>query len=1765
MATQAQAHTSWAVELTDFLRQARSSSGVIRVSDALIENFKRLVAAKTTFSSGAVEDLVGVLDAPKESNLCKRLHSNSLQVECLHQDHDSSTAIEAPNKTEKTALGKQHLDWLIARFVEPERSDQQRRAIGAFALELLADSEENMARMKEPDQKDRLLALGRMVHAEKSEILRLIAGSIIREMLSFGLTDQQFWSPREMSQRARGFPRQPHTSQWVYDFEEFADDQRSLNDGSAAFQRVVLKAKLFLRKEVVVFAAAAIVGETVYTIKGVSAILVAIGTGLSFAMFSADVDPPLFFDIRIQNVRSIEHVDSHSQPLSQIRLSQRPRAFCLLMQFTKFEGSNYYINAKAGLEDSIMLVYDHPDDAKIVADALSKRWAEIHGRPLENMATEQLQNVQAEPDSQPLNLSKSLVRRSDFARDEDENLVELESDLIYAGRANFEDNVLDTSKTRYDFHGDAAVAASRTFSEVKQGNSETVMDKSCDLQENNVGTNIDGQSGRAVSGHARASFPFLDDQRLAVDMELQVPPQSRPEGSTLMDKSAVIQRPTDPAPTSTDSAGDTESNMQTDQRSTQHNTFDDLYGATPSPQLDRSSHLRQQSETPVYRPAVTEDIVSKDKAPKRTKLSHQMRDHNGQTISHLEEMSGQSVAKGSRKDKDVLLPPAHEASSSALAMSPSGSKKSTRKAMIRVHKSPEPSLQQPKKDPNAAHAHLSQKGKPLQPLQQPVVTAKSGKSKTAGKQRLPSNPLSATTQASASKNRDGSLSVSYPGSNTSLRNVPDSSVNWEEAYEPQRDENDAAKRKAAKPTRGRKPAANQKKSRTRPWSPRPSKGKASAISLNNQRSRRTAAVKANRAIQGIADDESPKATESSSPKTPEADSLTKASTMAFENRDLPIAIAPMVPAGKASNNLKVPAAAPSQILSCNNTTSQQGLSTSEITAQPAKATIPQKSLPATTLSAHPPSKALISPSPHRRVNSASDESSSMQKRDAVKDCEAARREAPSGDIHPGMPASINLLENTASIGINQSIDGIIGEQMNASGNTTSKLSKATSREILPRGKHHLPHQFPMMEVELKQTRPAISTELGLPPPRSLQKSPQAKGSLSEDSKMAIESVNEPARMLTRAENYTEAESHQQMVTEIEQPFFNDAMEFVDEPDRAVAVDTLQTPVQNEVRWPSLEDNHPLVDVKSDHPKVTDRATEKRAPVSRLLTAPKLQSALSGIPHLQSVQSEQIAATNFGARLSQGKSIDQGRKRHKVAREWPTDKVEPGPRAGQKRRQDQPDGKRIKKSRITEEEGTHSARKEQLDGQHSSTSDIPGSHRKLNVHRKPNIVHFDCAGPANQGSSAMKKRKRPLAQDTSNADSIQLMIDQEGETWPDQSRISPKKNGPTPPKKRQKVEAVKPSGSAVKKPVPNAAKPPKVKWVERSQVASSQTSRVDEFGSPRPLHDVGNAVKALPKALLQDSDILLEPLEVLEADDDFEPSYPEGFDLARQTGQDLSEYRPMTGSSVAVSVNSKHRPSSPLAPSNLVAGLTAHEQKPSGQLVDIHTAKVIEPQKPQDPFLETARERPNAFLERLKRASEMRTDEGQTRGNDQIRSSHHGIQHDDPEKTLVDESAFPDKDVSGTVSGNSSDSGSSSSTIHEPSNDGDTNGILAWRKALEPHEQNMLKVLDRIGRRIINTLGDRESRLQGLVEEYQREGSLILDEFSESCMKEYADRKAKGESTKMELADSLQQAQKELSGKVEKFKKEMAGLRTERETRQGKADAGVERLLSMCEE
>ena len=257
--------------------------------------------------------------------------------------------------------------------------------------------------------------------------------------------------------------------------------------------------------------------------------------------------------------------------------------------------------------------------------------------------------------------------------------------------------------------------------------------------------------------------------------------------------------------------------------------------------------------------------------------------------------------------------------------------------------------------------------------------------------------------------------------------------------------------------------------------------------------------------------------------------------------------------------------------------------------------------------------------------------------------------------------------------------------------------------------------------------------------------------------------------------------------------------------------------------------------------------------------------------------------------------------------------------------------------------------------------------------------------------------------------------------------------------------------------------------DRSQRLSSQTTRVNENGSPMPFllnpseniadeeqyPDEDDGKEALAEAQLEDQFVL----------QDYDTVLPEPVLPRRPIVFAVSTLQPKTMTSQNISSNSKHIPSSPNAAS-VFGTMPPHHVYHDGEIVNPETKESIIPIKPQDPFLGATRNPQNQFMEALRRSSELASKRLTSGANDGRRSGAVSVRQtldvgEDPDKTLVgpERRKFGQNDVSYNSSNSQSDTSKQVSQPDESSEEEKVGEADAkWRKALEPHQGNMLESL-----------------------------------------------------------------------------------------------------------
>lgn len=350
------------------------------------------------------------------------------------------------------------------------------------------------------------------------------------------------------------------------------------------------------------------------------------------------------------------------------------------------------------------------------------------------------------------------------------------------------------------------------------------------------------------------------------------------------------------------------------------------------------------------------------------------------------------------------------------------------------------------------------------------------------------------------------------------------------------------------------------------------------------------------------------------------------------------------------------------------------------------------------------------------------------------------------------------------------------------------------------------------------------------------------------------------------------------------------------------------------------------------------------------------------------------------------------------------------------------------------------------------------------YRKPNVISFDSKGPRNQGIVSSRKM-RPIRElevqepemsgtvtDKRPKRTIQdFGEDSFGLVQHDGVVKRPRTSIDVPRTRERFSDKVqKPNISIIK---------------ESTKKPSSQSNRVDENGSPLPLEQsrkVGRGTDGLQvlfktaaqspfakKGVDAGNDLLMSR-------DKVEVSSPGPACL-----QDLSAPSPLGFRFVPLSCT-KHRPSSPNAPSRTIDEYTAHKVDSSGKFVNVRTDNVVVAVRPPDPFVGNQGNRQNSFIELLRRSSNISA---------QDTSKNAATVHEDPDKTLVTGTgtlAQGKNDCDKALSISSRSSSSSSSDSSQSSKNSSPEGPLSsesggneeddWAAALEPHQSETLEVL-----------------------------------------------------------------------------------------------------------
>ncbi|KAL8903332.1 MAG: hypothetical protein Q9207_003995 [Kuettlingeria erythrocarpa] len=472
-------------------------------------------------------------------------------------------------------------------------------------------------------------------------------------------------------------------------------------------------------------------------------------------------------------------------------------------------------------------------------------------------------------------------------------------------------------------------------------------------------------------------------------------------------------------------------------------------------------------------------------------------------------------------------------------------------------------------------------------------------------------------------------------------------------------------------------------------------------------------------------------------------------------------------------------------------------------------------------------------------------------------------------------------------------------------------------------------------------------------------------------------------------------------------------------------------------------------------------------------------------------------------------------------------------------------------------------------------------------RIPQVINFSAKGPRNQGlfspafgSEAGRQHKKPQrVHDPSSGqrrerDTRTVIANSTNSSKPSSSRLHPfgdieDKDMPGVPDNPSQPEPSVHADRRSDRLAQGALLQHSSLFPEASgPKISSQGSRVNENGSPLPAQRTRNVVLPIQKARSLDADSdydfteIQDEATIVQHDDDETPKHvlpPIRASTAPTKGR--KKQVGFVGSS-----NSKHRPSSPSAPSEMLTAFQPHTAESDGQFVNVHTEAVLIPSKPQDPFASQPAQTPNHFLDKLRRATYNTSAKGQVGVGETTssvtRKDAATMTEQDPDETLVgsihrrprrrrEETPTTTDTSSTTSSGGQTNPSEASSPVDR-----------RWLDALEPHQEDMLAMLYEISHNLIGHLVDIETAVKDVVKDYQRRGERMVKTLADDLERKLQQHTAAAEARRDRELKRYEEFQQKVSKDLPRTP-EAEDLTKQLEERQSMLDAQIQEAIEYC--
>lgn len=551
-------------------------------------------------------------------------------------------------------------------------------------------------------------------------------------------------------------------------------------------------------------------------------------------MLSVTAEPSVYLNFDIRSMERFEYSDSQSQPISQITMAQKPHQFYLTIHLKQSEAHNFYLNAKSRYSENVVLVFDHLEDTRRVGNALSMLWSRLHAQPAIGQAREPSQSLELGSDVRTV--SEGVDQGFDRNNHEDD-MIRMASDAVAATNVNIIDHGLNAAEMQPTLR---EASPSREFEDVRSKDASQTRGEM-------VSSQINGRSEGSRCQTRRATAKGCPEDNTS-KLQPEHPPARASKSESHLAGPSFNQ--VHPDPRTPDQQIPPEKEPSAYSKTNRNSSLDlqqydsnDIYDATPNAKPSRSFSRLSPTSNKDDTMKAAEQFGQNASNP--MKLTQQMRDRNGRTGTD----SNDSVTRMALRTENVKMELQSQKASNHIPgkfiSETARSKPAVSTQQLKVVKKPQPRGAQ-ENLPSTRPKTLF-KSRPTRNMVHAPVTQKKNGSATQA-----SSSNSAAAKIALKKPvMDGRSNVFNMGSDSSRR-IPEESVDWGEAYGPVEEDEFSTMGKATKTRKGRKPAANQKRSRTQLPAPRPPKAKAWVIPLRNQKPRRGAAVKANQAIQGIA-------------------------------------------------------------------------------------------------------------------------------------------------------------------------------------------------------------------------------------------------------------------------------------------------------------------------------------------------------------------------------------------------------------------------------------------------------------------------------------------------------------------------------------------------------------------------------------------------------------------------------------------------------------------------------------------------------------------------------------------------------------------------------------------------------------------------------------------------------------------------------------------------------------------------------------------------